>query len=45
MEGFQQSARTFNADNRALAALMLRLDDPIDVSVHPLVTVMLKMLG
>ena len=45
MVGFQQSARTLNADDLALVPFMLRLDDPVDALVNPLLMIVLEILG
>ncbi len=44
MVGSQQSAQTFDADDVTLT-LMLRLNDPVEALVNPLVVAVLKLLG
>jgi hypothetical protein len=43
--GSQQSAQTLNADDLAMASFVLRLDDPIEALVNPLVMIVLEILG
>jgi hypothetical protein len=43
--GFQQSAKTLDANNLTLAAVMLWLDDSMEALVNPLMVVVLEILG
>jgi hypothetical protein len=45
MVGFQQSAQTLDADDFALVPFMLRLDDPTEPLVNPLIMIVLEILG
>ena len=45
MVGLQQSAQTLDANDLALIPFMLRLDDPVETLVNPLVMVVLEILG
>jgi hypothetical protein len=45
MVGFQQSAQTLDANDLALVSFMLRLDDPVETLVNPLVMIVLEILG
>ncbi len=42
--GFQQSAQTLNADDFALMSFMLRLDDPVEALVNPLMMIVREIL-
>jgi acylphosphatase len=37
--GFQQSAQTLNANDVTLTALVLRLDDPVEALLNPLMMI------
>jgi hypothetical protein len=45
MVGFEQSARTLDAGDLALVPCVVWLDDPADALVHPLVMIVLEILG
>ena len=44
MVGFQQPAQTLDADDLARVSFMLRLDDPVETLVNPLVMIVLEIL-
>ena len=44
MVGFQQSTQSLEAEDLTLAAFMLRLDDPVETLVNPLVVIVLEVL-
>lgn len=45
MVGFQQSTEPLYADDFTLMAFVLRLDDPVEALVNPLVMIVLEVLG
>ena len=45
MVGFQQSTESLYADDFTLMTFMLRLDDPVEALVNPLVMIVLEVLG
>jgi hypothetical protein len=45
MLGFQQSTQTLDAEDFALVPFVLRLDDPVETLVNPLLGIVLEILG